>query len=93
MANLAVSLVIHLTDVERGWMRYPAVRGANGRIRPGYAMVGKEVIRFERFSYQLRTYEGKKTKYEPLGTDALKAAAALEQKESTLEATSAWLSC
>jgi hypothetical protein len=56
-------------------------------------MVGKEVIRFERFSYQLRTCEGKKTKYEPLGTDALKAAAALEQKESTLEATSAWLSC
>jgi hypothetical protein len=39
MANLTAKLV-RICKTPQGWRRYPAVIGKNGRVRPGYVMIG-----------------------------------------------------
>lgn len=41
MANRTVTL-IRICKTEKGWRRYPVAFGKNGRIRPGWVMVGEE---------------------------------------------------
>jgi integrase len=76
MANVAVALVLFAKG-ENGWIRVKPVQGGNGRIRPGYGMVDGQPQRFEKYTYQLRTYEGTRLAYETVGTDAQYANAQL----------------
>lgn len=73
MANLSVSLLIRYKDAVGRWRRSPAARGKNGRVRPGYAQVGKEQVKAERFTYDLRVHEGRVSKYIPAGDSAADA--------------------
>jgi integrase len=74
MANLRVSLVIYAKRQEgKGWTRHPAVRGANGRIRPGFGMVNGQPKKFDTYTYQLRSYEGTRLVYKTVGEDAANA--------------------
>jgi hypothetical protein len=57
MANRNVTLV-RLCKTEKGWRRYPAVIGKNGRVKPGYVSVGGKEQEFKEGRYQLRSYAG-----------------------------------
>jgi len=49
------------------------VRGANGRIRPGYALIDNTAVKFEEFKYEVRYYEKRKLKYKSAGTNPVQA--------------------
>jgi integrase len=70
MANLAVTVVINCKIAPGKWRRYNVVEGRNGRFRRGWADVDGVPTQFEQYSYQLRTYEGTRTVYQSIGTDA-----------------------
>lgn len=56
-----------------GWKRAEAARGANGRIRPGYALLNGEPVKCDEYTYQVRFYDARKLHYLPAGNDANKA--------------------
>jgi HK97 family phage major capsid protein len=92
VANLKAKLVIRVKVEEQGrWRYFPIVRSLNGRLRTGWAVVGKErdgsekVQQFDTFTYQVRSYLGRRTMYEDVGTDALEAVKAAEDKAESLK--------
>lgn len=85
MANRTVTLVRN-SKTEKGWRRYPVAYGKNGRVRPGWVMVGEEPEYFEQGRYELRFYEGSKLVYRPAGETPTEAQAAREILERKLEA-------
>jgi hypothetical protein len=85
MANRAVTLVRNC-KTEKGWRRYPAAFGKNGRIRPGWVMVGDEPEYFEQGRYELRMFEGTRTVYLPAGDKPAEALAARDSLERKLSA-------
>ena len=85
MANKTVSIV-RICKTERGWRRYPVVFGKNGRIRPGWVIVGGEEKYFENGRYELRLYRGRKLVYQPAGNTPAEALAARDRKERKLVA-------
>jgi hypothetical protein len=52
MANRKVVLV-RLCKTEKGWRRYPAVVGKNGRIKPGFVKVAGKEREYREGRYQL----------------------------------------
>jgi hypothetical protein len=64
VANRTVSLV-RICKTEKGWRSYPVAFGKNGRIRPGWVLVGGEEEYYETGRYELRYFEGRKMVYEP----------------------------
>jgi integrase len=56
-----------------GWKRAQVSRGANGRIKPGHALVDGQAVKVSDFQYQVRYYVGRDVKYQPAGKDANKA--------------------
>jgi integrase len=90
VANLKVTLQIYVKKPEGGWTRYPAVTGKNGRIRPGYGLVGGKKhgvpTKFAEYTYQLKSYEGRRTVVKNVGIDAANAAALLAVTEKRREA-------
>jgi integrase len=85
MANRTVTLVRN-SKTEKGWRRYPVAYGKNGRVRPGWVMVGEEPEFFEQGRYELRFYEGSKLVYRPAGETPTEAQAARDILERKLEA-------
>jgi integrase len=85
MANRTVSLVRNC-KTEKGWRRYAVAFGRNGRIRPGWVMVGDEPEYFELGRYELRLYEGSRLVYRPAGETPSAALAARELLERKLAA-------
>ena len=85
MANRKVTLV-RLCKTEKGWRRYPAVIGKNGRVRPGYVLVDGHEREFPVGRYQLRTYEGARMVYLDAGENAATAATARAKAEHKLTA-------
>ena len=71
MASRKATLMIRFKA--DGWRRAPAARGANGRIKPGYALIGGEAVKVADYQYQVRYYRNRDVKYQPAGTDAHKA--------------------
>jgi integrase len=68
----AVALVWR-AKTDSGWKYFPVIVGGNGRIKVGKVMVdGKEVC-LPDGHFELRYYEGRKTKYRNVGTDATEA--------------------
>ena len=58
-----------------GWKRYPAAMGRNGKVRPGYAQIGRAQIHYPEGHYLLRHTEGRKTVWTPAGDEATHAKA------------------
>ena len=85
MANKTVSIV-RICKTERGWRRYPVVFGKNGRIRPGWVIVGGEEKYFENGRYELRLYRSRKLVYQPAGNTPAEVLAARDRKERKLVA-------
>ena len=83
MANRTVTLIRNC-KTKSGWRRYPAAFGKNGRVRPGWAMVGGEPQRFEQGRYELRMDKGSKLVYVPAGEKAAEAQAARDRMENKL---------
>lgn len=85
MANRTVTIV-RICKTENGWRRYPVAFGRNGRIRPGWVIVGRESKQFEQGRYELRLFEGSKLVYVPVGESAAEALAARDRMEHKLAA-------
>lgn len=56
-----------------GWKRAQAASGANGRIRPGYALIDGKAVQVTDYQYQVRYIKDRQPKYTPAGKDANKA--------------------
>jgi integrase len=84
----AVTLIIRYKTSVGAWKRAAAVRGRNGRVRPGYALVGGKDTQVPDFQYQVRFYEGRKLRYEPAGKSAAYADALRDriEKQQTVKA-------
>ena len=85
MANRKVVL-IRLCKTEKGWRRYPAVIGKNGRVKPGFVVVDSKERKYPDGRYQLRTYVGSRMVYRDAGENAAAALTALTKTEHLLEA-------
>jgi len=85
MANRNVTLV-RLCKTEKGWRRYPAVIGKNGRVKPGFARVDGKEKEFKEGRYQLRSYEGSRMVYAEAGEHAGDAMAARDKAMHLLSA-------
>src|SRR5579863_1669202 len=85
MANRTVTLV-RICKTEKGWRRYPVAFGKNGRVRPGWVLVGDEPEYYEQGRYELRLYEGSRLVYIPAGDNAAEALAARGRMEHKLAA-------
>jgi integrase len=83
------TLIIRYKDAFGTWKRAAAVRGANGRIRPGYAHIGGREEPVEEYQYQIRYYEDRKLRYEPAGTKAGAADALRDRIEKRVSARAA----
>ena len=88
MANKKVILV-RLCKTEKGWRRYPAVFGKNGKPKPEVVLVnGKEQI-YPTGRYQIRTYEGRRIIYQDAGQHAGEAQKLRERSERLVRAKNA----
>jgi integrase len=76
----SVTLLLRVKHAGK-WKRLPAAYGRNGRIRPGYAQVGKEQIRFDSPAYEIRLYKNRQAKYIPAGRNASDAEAERVRQE------------
>jgi integrase len=85
VANRKVTLV-RLCKTEKGWRRYPAVVGKNGRVRPGFVLVDGQEREYPVGRYQLRTYDGARMIYRDAGENAAAAATARAKAEHKLTA-------
>lgn len=84
------SVIVTLrVKVDGKWRRLPAAYGGNGRIRPGYAQVGKEQVEFADPAYELRLYEDRQAKYVPIKSGAADADAERKKLEKSPSKTAA----
>lgn len=82
------TLIVRYKDADGIWKRAAAIRGANGRIRPGYALIEGKEEAVKDYQYQVRYYEGRKLRYEPAGKKAAAADALRDriEKKATAKA-------
>jgi integrase len=66
MTERKATLMIRYKTTE-GWKRCPAVRGANGRIKPGFALIDGDPVKVDRYYYEVRYYENRQNQYENAG--------------------------
>jgi integrase len=65
--------LVWMTKTEFGWKRFSVVIGRNGRIKRGAVLIGSKEKSYPEGHFEIRYYEGRKTKYENVGTDATEA--------------------
>lgn len=70
----------------KGWRRYPAAMGRNGKIRPRFAKVGNAQISYPDGHYELRFGEEGKTVWKNVGDDASIAVAEQQHARKILAA-------
>ena len=73
MDTRTATVIIRFRAADGTWKRGAAPRGANGRIKPGFAKTGGKVQQVEQYQYQVRFYEQRKLRYETVGTNAADA--------------------
>jgi len=54
MDGNAVTLMIRFKNGAGTWMRRPAARGANGRVKPGHALIDDKSVSVKNWTYGLR---------------------------------------
>jgi integrase len=79
VANRKVVLVRYC-KTPKGWRRYPAAIGGNGRVRPNYVLVGGKLREFRQGHYEIRTYEGSKAIHRNVGNHPADALAARDRE-------------
>lgn len=85
MANRKVSLV-RLCKTPSGWRRYLVAFDGEGSVRPlGVSGRGQEK-KYPEGHYELRYYEGRRTKYDNVGSDPERALEAWRAKRQSVEA-------
>jgi integrase len=91
MDGKSVTLMIRFKDADGTWKRRPAARGANGRIKPGFALVDGRPVAVHGGTYDLRFTVDRKTAYTPAGDKAAVADVKRErlEKKSTVKALAA----
>jgi hypothetical protein len=67
------ALLIIRFKASGSWHRAPVAKAANGRIRPGFAVVNGQPVQADQFVYQVRYYENRKLKYRNAGKNASEA--------------------
>jgi hypothetical protein len=75
--------MIRYKDADGKWRRSPAARGANGRVKPGYALANGKAIEVGDWTYDLRHTVDRKTVYAPVGQKAVEADARRVRLENT----------
>lgn len=87
MANLTAVLVRNC-KTDQGWKRYPAIISKNGRVKPGYVLVGGVETLHPQGCYQVRYSDKGRLVYKNAGTSAAEAGACLQRERSRLQARS-----
>jgi integrase len=64
------TLIIRYKASDGTWKRALAAHSANGRVKPGHAVIDGRSKQVEEFQYQVRYYENRTVKYVPAGTSA-----------------------
>src|ERR1035437_116441 len=77
----AITLMIRFKDGAGIWKRRPAARGANGRVKPGHALIEDKIVPVKNWTYDLRYTVDRKTTYLPVGESAATADARRQQLE------------
>ena len=72
MTERKATLMIRFKTAE-GWKRSPAVRSANGRIKPGSALIEGKPVKVDRYYYEVRYYENRQVQYENAGKNVSEA--------------------
>jgi hypothetical protein len=85
MESRSVTLMVRYKDSDGKWRRREAARGANARVKPGYALVDGKAVAVQGASYELRHIVNRQPAYTPAG----KKAAEADAKRARLEKTSA----
>lgn len=88
MANRKVVLV-WLCKTEKGWRRYPALFGKNGKPRSGFVLLGGKECEYPKGRFQIRTYEGSRMIYRDAGETASEAQTSRTKTEHLLIAKEA----
>jgi len=81
MSARVVKLMIRYKDASGTWRRSPAARGANGRVKPGHALVDGQVVAVKNGRYDIRSTVNRRTIYEAAGKSASVADARRQQLE------------
>jgi uncharacterized protein with FMN-binding domain len=85
MESKSVTLMVRFKDADGKWARKPVARGANGRIKPGHALVDGKPVAVHSAVYELRHIVDRQPVYIPAG----KKAAAADAERQKLEIKSA----
>ena len=83
----ATTLMIRHRGADGKWHRNPAARGANGRVRPGHALVKDKAVPVADGVYEIRYYEDRRVKYTSAGKNAADADAQRVRQAQTASAT------
>ena len=83
MENRTVTLMIRHRGEDGKWKRSPAARGANGRVKPGHALVKGKIVPVMDGAYELRHYEDRRVVYTPAGKNAADADGQRARQEKT----------
>jgi hypothetical protein len=75
--NIKASLVVYANIEGLGWRRGTLVQAKNRKIKQGVMLYNGQEVGAPKGVYQIRTYEGSKAVYTPVGTDLEKAQAML----------------
>src|ERR1035438_7693734 len=62
----ATTLMLRI-KLDRGWARFAAIYGKNGRVKPGLVIIDGKEVQFLKVAYEIRYYVGGKPKYLPAG--------------------------
>ncbi len=81
MESKSITLMIRFKDSDGTWKRRPAARGANGRVKPGHALINGIVVAVKDWTFDLRYTVDRKTVYVPVGDSAAAADAKRQQFE------------
>lgn len=81
----SVTLMVRFKDTDGKWKRKPVARGANGRVKPGHALVDGKAVAVHGAVYELRHIVDRQPVYIPAG----KKAAAADAERQKLEIQSA----
>ena len=74
------------TKTESGWKYFPVLMGRNGRIKKGVVTINGVERSYPDGHFALRYYEGRKTKYRNVGTDATEAVNACDRLQHLSDA-------
>jgi integrase len=64
------TLIIRYKHADGTWKRAVAAYSANGRVKPGHALIQGRAKQVEEYQYQVRYYENRAVKYVAAGTSA-----------------------